>query len=505
MKRGILYTSICLVLVSSFSSCKKWIDLQPQDGIISPEYWKTKENIQAVLMGCYASLLADPKSVTDPKNADRPLSEYLFMWGETKADMVTAGLGISNDELDIINVNTLNTNTVAKWTAVYRTINYCNTLIQFAPGVLSLDNTLTQAQLNAYIAEARALRGLMYFYLVRSFRDVPLKLTATASDEDLQQLPKTSADSILNQIEADLNYADSNVVRTHGNLQYDKGQITKYTVKAIKADVYLWRNKYQEAVDACDFIINSNQFGLISGNGDWFNTLYYKGNSNECIFEFQYDAQKLNSFYNMLTTSRIRYAASQRVMDEVFTIDYVNDNNYDIRGDGASVRTSNNAIWKYLGVTSSQIRGADASYAHWFVYRYAEILLMKAEALNQIGGRGAEAVNLVNQIRNRAKALSQTNTNPDPNDKDALGDYILQERAREFAFEGKRWYDVLRHAKRNNYARFDLLVTMLTKAVPANRLQSAINKYRNYDSHYFPIYFYEIQVNPNLVQNPFYQ
>ena len=475
------------------------MDLLPQDGITRQEYWKTKENIQAALIGCYASLLGDPT------NRDRPLSEYLFMWGETKADMVAAGLGISNDEQDIINVNTLNTNSIAKWTAVYRTINYCNTVIDFAPGVMSLDNTLTQTQLNAYLAEAKALRALMYFYLVRSFRDVPLKITSTSSDEDLQQLPKTSADSILNQIEADLNYADSNVVRTHGNLQYDKGQITKYTVKAIKADVYLWRDKYQQVADACDFIIASNQFGLINGNGDWFNTLYYKGNSNESIFEFQYDVQKLNSFWGMFTTSRARYFASANVMDNVFTIDYVNDFK-DIRGEGASVRTSDNGVFKYLGINNTnQIRPFDASYAHWFVYRYADILLMKAEALNQLGGRGTEALALVNQIRNRARALAQTNTNPDPTDQIALGDYILQERAREFAFEGKRWYDVLRNAKRNNYARFDLLVSMLTKSVPPNRLQSAINKYRDYNSHYFPIYFYEIQVNPNLVQNPFYQ
>lgn len=499
MKKRVFYIASFIMVVTVFASCTKWLDLQPQDGITRQEYWKTKENIQAALIGCYASLLADPA------NRDRQLSEYLFMWGETRADMVAPGLGITNDELDIINVNTLSTNSVAKWTAIYRTINYCNALLDFAPGVMSLDNTLTQTQLNAYLGEARALRGLMYFYLVRTFRDVPLKLKSTSSDEDLQQLAKTSADTILNQIEADLNYADSNVVRTHGNAQYDKGQITKYTVKAIKADVYLWRDKYQEAVDACDYIINSGQFGLIAGNSGWFNTLYYKGNSNECIFEFQYDAQKLNNFYGMFTTSRARYYAAAHVMDDVFMINYVNDQLYDIRGDGGSVRTSDNAIWKYLGVTANQIRPFDASYAHWFVYRYADILLMKAEALNQIGGKGNEALALVNQIRNRGKALDLTNTNPDPTDQNALGDYILQERAREFAFEGKRWYDVLRNAKRNNYARFDLLVAMLTKSVPANRLQSAINKFRDYNSHYLPIYFYEIQVDPNLVQNPFYQ
>ncbi|MES2329317.1 MAG: RagB/SusD family nutrient uptake outer membrane protein [Bacteroidota bacterium] len=498
MRKRITYLVSFLCAVVLLSSCKKYLDLQPQDGITRQEYWKTKENIQAALTGCYASLLGDPA------NKDKPLAEYLFMWGETRADMIAPGLGITNDELDVMNVNTLTTNSLAKWTAVYRTINYCNTVTDFAPGVLALDNTLTQAQLNAYLAEARALRALMYFYLVRSFRDVPLKLTSTSSDEDLQQLPKTSADTILNQIEKDLAFADSNVVFSHSNATYDKGQITKYTVKTIQADVYLWRDKYQLASDACDYVINSQKFGLIAGNDSWFNTMYYKGNSNETILEFQFDQQKLNSFYGMFTTSKARYYASPNVMDNVFTIDYINDFK-DLRGEGASVRTNDNAIWKYLGITYNQIRPSDQSYAHWFVYRYADVLMMKAEALNQIGGRGAEALALVNQIRLRGKALAQTNTNPSPADQAGMADYILQERAREFAFEGKRWYDVLRNAKRNNFARFDLLTTMLTKSVAPNRLQSAINKYKDYNSLYFPIYFYELQVNPNLIQNPYYK
>jgi hypothetical protein len=179
MKKRLIYITAVVLTVTVFTSCTKWLDLAPQDGITRQEYWKTKENIQAALTGCYASLLSDPR------NSDRPLSEYLFMWGETKADMVVPGFGASNDEIDIVNVNTLSTNTVARWSAVYKTINYCNALIDYAPTVLASDNTLTQTQLNAYLGEARALRGLMYFYLVRTFKDVPLKLKSTASDEDL--------------------------------------------------------------------------------------------------------------------------------------------------------------------------------------------------------------------------------------------------------------------------------------------------------------------------------
>ena len=495
-KRVLNIIAVAFFIVTA-TSCKKWLDLRPQDGITRQDFWKTKEQVQSAVIGCYASLLADPN------NRDKPLSEYLFMWGELRADMISPGLGISSDELDVINVNTLPTNSITNWSAVYRTINYCNTVIDLAPGVLSNDNTLTQTQLNAYIAEAKALRALMYFYLVRTFRDVPLKLKATSTDQDIEQLPKTSADTILTQIVADLAFADSNAVFTFGNNQTDKGRITKYTVKAIQADVFLWMDNYTECIKACDFIIDSRKFGLVAGNNGWFSNLYYTGNSNESIFEFQYDQQRTNSFYPMFTTSRQRYLASPNVMDNIYTIDYVNDQK-DIRGEGAAVRTSDNAIWKYIAVDFNSIRAFDASYAHWFVYRYADILLMKAEALNELG-RGAEALPLVLAVRDRANALPQTYTITDPAEKRGMTDFILAERAREFAFEGKRWYDVLRNAKRNNYERLDILLNMVAKAVPAVRQQSALNKYRDPNSHYFPIYINEIQADPNLVQNPFYR
>lgn len=340
-KRALNIIAVCFLIITA-SSCKKWLDLKPQDGITRQDFWKTKEQVQSAVIGCYSSLLGSPVGGTS-------LSETLFLWGELRADMIAPGLGISNDELDVINVNTLPTNSITNWSGVYRTINYCNTVIDLAPGVLSNDNTLTQTQLNSYLAEAKALRALMYFYLVRSFRDVPLKLTATLSDEDIQQLPKTSADTVLTQIVSDLAFADSNAVLTYGSSFYDKGRITKYTVKAIQADVFLWMDKYDECVKACDFLIDSKKFGLVAGNSGWYSTLYYTGNSNEGIFEFQFDAQKTNTFYNMFATSRQRYLASPNVMDNIYSIDYVNDQK-DIRGEGASVRTSDNAIYKYIGV-----------------------------------------------------------------------------------------------------------------------------------------------------------
>ena len=501
---GRLIKLFCLTLVLGTSSCKKWLDLKPQDGIVSTAFWKTKEEVSAEVIGCYSSLLAPPPS-GDGSN-DRSLTEYLFMWGELRADMISLGPGATSDETDVTNVNTLPTNSITRWTAAYRTINYCNTVIDYAPGVLKQDPTFTQTALNQYLAEVKALRALMYFYLVRVFGDVPLKLTSTTADADLQQLQKTAQKDVLAQIVKDLSESEANAVTTFGDKVSDKGRITKYTINSIQADVYLWMDDYNDALTACNKVINSGKFGLIQGNSNWFTTLYYLGNSNEGIFEFQYAAPVNNPFYLMVEAPLRQYLASGYVSLEVYSFDSNNPLNADIRGDGASLLFGDGTIWKYAGASSNSTTALlqGSYYTHWFVYRYADILLMKAEAEANLNN-GTDALNIINTIRTRANALPATALSPDPTDVNAVSDYILAERAREFAFEGKRWFDLLRFAKRNNYARLDILLDLVTRSVQSDRQQSAIAKYKDFDSHYFPINATEIANDPRLIQNPFYK
>ncbi len=417
--------------------------------------------------------------------------------------MAVPATAATPEELELVNVNLLSTNSLTNWRAIYRTINYCNTVIESSPAVLAVDPTFTQTALDTYLSEAYAIRALMYFYLVRSFGDVPLKLNATISDQDITPIPKTGADSVLKQIVADLKKAETSAVTTFGSKAFDKGRVTKYTVSAILADVYLWMEKYDDCITECNKIISSGKFGLIAGTAAWFDQLYYQGNSNESIFEFQFDVQKLNPFYRMFTTSARRWVSSYRVIEEIYGVDLVNGFK-DLRSDGAAVRAADLTIWKLIAADYNTARSIDQSFTHWFVYRYADILLMKAEALNQ-ANKGAEALQLVYTVRNRAFALPVTDRMPSPTDKNAVADFILEERAREFAFEGKRWYDVLRNAKRNNYERLSVLLGMAANSVPSNVQQAALNKYRDKNSHYFPIYFYELQTNKLLAQNPFYR
>jgi len=492
------YKVVLLFIVLLSSSCNKWLELEPQDGITRQEFWKTKEDVQAAAIGIYGSLL------------NEPLVYNLFTWGELRADMISATLNTTTDESNIMTANILSSNSLTSWRALYQTINYCNTLIEFAPQVLKTDPTFKQADLDAYLAEAYAIRGLMYFYLLRTFRDVPLKLSATSSDATLELLPKSSETQVYNQIIKDLDFAALHAKTTYQNQDMDKGRVTKYTVYAIQADAYLWMNDYEKCVAACDKIIGSNRFGLIPtfSQSSWFNTLFYNGNSNESIFEFQFDSQKLNPFHSMFVQSNRRFLASSVVMDEVYTVNSTDETKYDYRGNRAALRASDGMIWKFSGAQSGSDdidpRPAADSYAHWIVYRYADILLLKAEALAWLN-RGQEAIGLVNVIRERGKALESSARNPDVTSAIDVSEYVLEERARELAFEGKRWFDVLRNAKRNNYENLNLLLQMVIKNAPPQSQQIIVNKFKDPNSHYLPINDYELTTDKNLVQNPFYQ
>jgi len=491
------YSLVALLLMLMSSSCNKWLELKPGDGLVKEDYWSTKEQLQSAVIGCYSSLL------------NPALAEQMFLWGELRADMITATNFTSFPAISIMNAEIQSTNQYTNWNILYSTINYCNIVIENGPEVLKHDNTLTQQQLDAYIAEVKGIRALMYFYLLRVWGEAPLQLKGTVSDAKLEIVAKSSKEDIYNQIISDLDFAAQYAVPTYGKMDEDKGRITKYSVYALQADVYLWQDKYAECIEACDRVINSGRFGLYDGSNpsDWYNTVFFRGNSNESIFEFQFDQQRLNSWYSVFVDQGARkFIASPQIMqDEVFPADPQNAEARDIRGDGASYRATDATIWKHGGTLDINTPVSQTnSFRHWFVYRYADILLLKAEALAW-SNKGQEALDLVNVIRTRANALSTTLEFPDVASPAAVSEYILRERSREFAFEGKRWFDILRNAKRNNYARLDLITEMVAKIAAPDRQQSIITKYRDPRSHYFPIHLNELQANKLLEQNPFYQ
>ncbi|MBK7100128.1 MAG: RagB/SusD family nutrient uptake outer membrane protein [Sphingobacteriales bacterium] len=174
-----LFRILFIILVSlASSSCSKWLDLQPQDGITKAEFWKTKEDVKAALYGIYSSL------------NDGGVEERIFLWGELRGDMVVPTTNASDDDRLVKNMNILSTNDLSNWAPMYKAINNCNLLLDFAGEAKASDPTFTDELFyNAYIGEALTVRSLLYFYLVRTFRDIPLKLKGSYKDTDIQSTP----------------------------------------------------------------------------------------------------------------------------------------------------------------------------------------------------------------------------------------------------------------------------------------------------------------------------
>jgi hypothetical protein len=527
--RNILVTFIVLVL---FGSCTNWLNLAPEDGVIRENFWKTKEEVKSAVTGCYASLLNG--SV-----------QQMFLWGELRADMVDNGFGPLNDYTQVMDGEISATNSVVNWSSLYTVINNCNMVLKFAPTVQGQDGTFTEKQLKEYEAEALTLRALMYFYLVRSFRDVPLVLTASVTDDQNYSIPKTDGTQILDTLVRDLKIASANAPETYSSIAQNKSRITSWTAKTLLADIYLWQEKYAECNALCDEVIASGQFTLFpvskslinistddgivldsvyvpneSDADRMFAAAYVDGNSVESVFEIPFTIQKTNPFYAMLG------AANNRLIPKTDNVDGVIfplpqyesvSNATDIRGSGCSFNLG--YIWKYVGASRSGlvVRASSQYTSPWLVYKYSDILLMKAEALNQLGlqSQGDPKALYKEAIANLQLVRSARNAVPtsgyiftDPVDGKSLESSILDERAREFAFEGKRWFDVLRNAKRDNYAgnNINYLINLAIRSASPERQQSLISKYKDpkHNSHYWPIFNTELEVNKALKQNEFY-
>jgi hypothetical protein len=246
---------------------------------------------------------------------------------------------------------------------------------------------------------------------------------------------------------------------------------------------------------------------------DYFNALYFEGNSVESILELQFAEDLQNPFYDMFSQDRGYIVANTEYLSEVlFPPSGVDAGWFDIRTQGVSYRQ--NYIWKWVGATRTTSRETGRSFSNWIFYRLPDVILMKAEALNQTGKQSddqaqlRESLDLVYRVRHRAAAPESTaliGENPLEVNADMLEEFILQERGRELAYEGKRWFDILRNAKRDNYAGIKYLETCAVYAATPDKAVGLQNKWKgDYGSHYYPINDNELKRNKALVQNPFY-
>lgn len=487
MRKKIKYLMVVLMIFTQIS-CNDWLELVPPGGLIREEFWKTKADVDAVLMAAYSDFSS--------------LDRSLFLYGELRGDMLIGGPNQPWGEQQIMENNIYPDNGFSNWQNFYKVINYCNEVIKNAPLVQDVDNTFTDYQMQGLMSEAYFLRSLAYFYLVRIYNQVPLILEPSETDDTDFYVVKVSEETVLNQIVADLEanraFAPSESFVT---IRENKGRASKASYDALLADIALWRFDYNNVIKYVNQIESTRKFVLMP-SGRWFE-LFYPGNTLESILEFQFDGnlQQRNGTYDLTNRNSNQYKPSQKAL-EMLSYKFASEL---VRGEDAAIRKYSEddfIIWKYVGQApdgQSARSGADQYSCNWIVYRYADVLLMKAEALSQLGNY-PQAFDIISTIRDRAGV----GTISIANSPVAYEDAILNERALELSYEGKRWFDLLRMGRRNNYARKDKLIEIIVSNVPSTQKRILATKLTNPNGWYLPIFEDELERNRNLVQNPYY-
>lgn len=502
--RRIKYIIVLLVLAASAGSCKDWLTVLPENEQTAEEYWETKEQVEAVLGAGYFNL--------------RLCTETFLNWGEIRGNGLSTYPVTTNSEkrLDlekIANLIIIPKNTWNKWDKVYKVIGLANSVIKYAPEVALRDDSFMPPLMNAMLAEASFLRGLSYFYLVRTFGEVPYITEPYVDDKQSFSVPKSTVNYILGQLTADLEKRLGNAKEkfeeiNEENPMNSKGRATRWAIYALLADIYLWQGDYANCERCCTAIFNSNWIGLPAGGIDgevWFRN-FFPGNSNESIFEIQYSnalAQNgplLEIFGGTGTPTYVASNYSRTILLWNSDPSAPDDLRYNCTldnsrfGYGAGVR-------KYLNSTLNTGRiAATENDQNWIIYRMADIYLMRAECRIMLGDFDG-AMNIINNsIRSRvnAKPLS-----PGGNESDML-DILLRERTCEFVGEGKNWFDMLRIARRNKYAYQNKLIDLTLMGSSAANEAIIRSKLSDTNALYLPIHSDELKANGLLHQNPYY-
>lgn len=529
MKKQIIIIGMSILLFFG-SSCNDWLDLRPEDDIVLDDFWQTKSDVESVLAACYKSLTY------------RSCIERMMVWGELRSDNIIRGRSFPSDKEvydmnKILYGNLTSENSYALWGSFYTVINYCNTLLYYAPEVLERDDNFTQRDLDYARGEALTIRALAYFYLVRAFKEVPWIEDASIDDSQDYSLPKSTEEFVLGRIIEDLNYVkDNGFIRdSYGVTTYDKGRFTKSGLNALLADIYLWNQDYENCVNACNEVLSNKNLKLVTDQDIIYTEIFYKGNSSESIFELQFRDNDLKNtavedMYGKSGESQGYYAFPPALVyvERINRVgnyspfkyqlqDGTYESEHDIRAGYSYIDFLGGGdlfgVFKYAGMRYGlDINGYISSYAYrsttanWIIYRLSDVMLMKAEALVQLGGdqNWSNALELVNTsyLRSNTNSLSPATPLDIKNyaSKVALENLILRERQRELLFEGKRWFDLVRLARREgSVGKLNSYVTvkMQNSTAPLGAVTM--------DAMYMPIAERELEANRNLEQNPFYK
>ena len=484
------YNLIAIALLGfSFSSCSDFLEQNPQTDLSENDFYKTADDILSAVNGAYSSL----------QEGDIYGNWYVF--GEIPSDNTRnqlSGSVTTQNEFDQFYIDTQNSMIANFWKAAYKVINRTNTILGRIDGI-EINTELA----NRYKLECKFIRALMYFNLVRVYGDVPLVLKEISISEsyDILREPK---ENVYNQIIADLKEAQDLPVSYS---TAEDGRATQGAAKALLANVYMTLHKYAEAETILAEIINSGRYSLLENTPGSLNIDGYKNvfspvnhNSKEGIFEIQF----LKGGYGEGSNYANNFAPENSGTN-VVAVGGTGGNNIpemdiynayeegDLRRDfsmslGYYDNRKNNEwvesryVCKFMDVP---YQNNDASN-NYPVIRYADVILMYAEALNQ-NGKTAEACKYPNMTRRRGFGYQTTETSPvdlQTTDKAQFALMVEQERRVELAFENHRWFDLIRTGRAVEVMRskgFSLNETNLICPIPQK----------------------QIDVNPKLTQNDY--
>ena len=538
----IKYTATAFMAVACMTSCEDFLSTVPLNDIVLENFWENEAEVASVVSSCYSGM------------ADAEFLKRAMMWGELRSDNVSKGLintnvmYVNHVQLpEMLDGNILPNYEIADWSSFYRVINRCNTVLHYAPEVLERDPDFNESEWLAMEAEMLTLRALCYFYLVRSFRDVPLVLEPTIDDSKPFMVAAADPDSVLNILVADLRRAELNAVKeypmntTSSKISYTKGRVTQQAVWALLADIYLWMGRYDECVEYCEKVIAAKvdeaEEERMSYDGEYpllanmkasatnnkheaYRQIFGVGNSFESIFEIQIDytydlknrGDLLRAYYGAADVDMGAYSASAFIGDgakdgnaifaktdirpyELFDVDDVNV--YSIRKYISSMIDDEGEANKIMGM-----------FTNWIFYRLTDVMLMEAEALVERNDSSSndlrKAFNITNAVYRRSNLAASESDSlafSTYGSQEKMREFVLLERQRELMFEGKRWFDLVRKARRDgtNGPMLDLAKRKY------NKPDAVKSKWIKPDMLYLPIHENELKVNTLLKQNPEYE
>lgn len=440
------------------TGCNGLLEENPR-GLMAPEgFFKKPADVEAAVYGAYAEWVT--------LNIEK---EYLLSL-ILRSDMAEIGDRNTTGDRVVINdfnMDARNNMTRLTWNGLFQAIAAANTAIKGARQIEA-----DQAIKDKLEAQARFIRAFTYYHLVRYFGDVPYMDVPVESAEELDAATRTPENEIYDHIVADLKFAKEHLPDRNPADVRNIG--TKGSAATTLAEVYLTLHRYGEAAAEARYVIQnaaSFNYALEKNYQDLFNA-NLSGTLREPVFTIDLKNNLSQGGYNpiegLINLTRIRDHAPRSLSVavpayKVYTTwdarDYRRKVSFEdsvmIKGvktalTDSKYRTPVPHIAKYFRYPGPQESGDDRSSDHHYcLYRYADVLLMAAEAIAESEGTTAEAIGYVNQVRGRARFNGTTVTDfpADVSPGISKADFIKtvrEERRLEFAFEFNRWYDIKR-------------------------------------------------------------